>query len=194
MTPSQIYRKSPAPETCLCQGEILSGLVRYRIDTADMNATNQTESSTERGLIRFEYAYAVVISQQCDLEQDFKSRQTNMPQLPDVMFCQVPTAEVLKASCGGSDIWKRIKQNKDERYHFLELIPGEYDACGEGLPELGIDFKRYFTIPTDEVYLGLRFGTTRRRSVLCNPYSEHLSSRFAYFLSRVALPRDHHST
>jgi hypothetical protein len=132
------------------------------------------------------------MTQACDLTQDFEPRQNGKPQLPEVLFCQVPMAEELRKTPGlASDIWKRIRQNKDERYHFLEGVPLECDACGEAIPELGIDFKRYFTLPTEEVYHQIRSGTIRRRCVLISPYLEHLSTRFAYFLSRVALPRDH---
>jgi hypothetical protein len=146
---------------------------------------------TDLSVVRVDYSYVVVLSQSCDLQQDFAGRQSEKPQLPDVLLCHVPTAEELRALCGGSDIWKRIRQNKDERYHFLEKVPSECDTRQEGLPELGVDFKRYFTLPTDEVYRRIELGPTLRRTVLCTPYLEHLSSRFAYFLGRVALPRDH---
>ena len=125
--------------------------------------------------------------------QDFSARQSDQPhQLPDVLFCQLPTAEELRSTPGiNSSIWGRIKINKDERYHFLEKVPQDCDLAGTGMPELGVDFKRYFTVPTVEVYRWLELGMTKRRSVICTPYLEHLSSRFAYFLSRVGLPLDH---
>lgn len=91
-----------------------------------------------------------------------------------------------------SAIWRRIEQNKDERYQFLKRITPEQDTLGEGLPELGIDFKRYFTIPTDEVYVRLSAGV-QRRCRLVSPYLEHLSTRFWYFQARVALPAEHRS-
>lgn len=183
MAPS-IYQCSPAAGICLCQGEILSGLIRVRLDAAKIG-------EIEPSVVQVDFPFAVVLSQACDLIQDFSGRQSDKPQLPDVLFCQLPFAQDLKAGCGGSDIWKRIRQNKDERYHFLEKIPLECDAFAEGIPELTVDFKRYFTVPTDEVYRRLELGPTRRRTVLCSPYLEHLSSRFAFFLSRVALPREH---
>jgi hypothetical protein len=40
------------------------------------------------------------------------------------------------------DMWQRVRQNKDERYHFLQRIESGEDARGEGLAELSIDFKR----------------------------------------------------
>ena len=182
---TSIYQCSPALDVCLRQGEILSGLIRFTLDPTKIG-------ESEPSVVRVEYPYAVVLSQACDLEQDFRGRQEGKPpQLPDVLFCQLPTAQDLKASCPSPDIWKRVKQNKDERYHFLENIPLDCDRAGAGIPELGIDFKRYFTLPTTEVYQWLKRGDTQRRSVICSPYLEHLSSRFAYFLSRVGLPHDH---
>ena len=76
------------------------------------------------------------------------------------------------------------------------------DAVGKGFSELAIDFKRYFTIPPDEVRRRLDLETpvpgseairARRRSVFMSPYLEHLSTRFAQYFSRVALPEQHQS-
>jgi hypothetical protein len=50
---------------------------------------------------------------------------------------------------------QQVKINKNERYHFLESVPIKSDVLGKGLPELTLDFKRYFTIPTEEVYYRL---------------------------------------
>ncbi len=128
--------------------------------------------------------------------QDFEIRRQNgtiEKLLPNILFCEVATAEQLRGTAGGSDIWKRIRQNKDERYQFLQKVELADDAAGEGLPELGIDFKRHFTLTTTEVYQRIKIGDTKRRCTLVSPYLEHLSCRFAYFLSRVALPLDHMS-
>jgi hypothetical protein len=144
------------------------------------------------------HGYAVVLTQDCDLEQDFSVRQKQIASdklLPSVLFCEVATAEELfgRVKSLGSKLWDRIRINKDERYHFLQKIEADRDGLGLGMPELGIDFKRYFTIPTDEVYKRIEIGKAKRRCALVSPYLEHLSSRFAYFLSRVALPENHFS-
>lgn len=184
MAPS-IYQRSPVPGDRLCQGEILSSVIRVRLDPSKIG-------DAPPSIIQVEYSYAIILTQACDLAQDFIKRQRQEPHLPDVLFCQLPTAAELMATLSGNTrIWDRIKINKDERYHFLQKIPAERDLHGEGLPELGVDFKHYFTIPTDEVYRRIELGPTRRRAVLCTPYLEHLSSRFAYFMSRVGLPTDH---
>jgi hypothetical protein len=92
-----------------------------------------------------------------------------------------------------SNIWNRISQNNDERYHFFQAVDQDQDTQGEGLPELGVDFKRLFAIPTDEVYWRISTGEVKRRCLLKSPYLEHFCRRFANFLSRVALPDPHMS-
>jgi hypothetical protein len=143
------------------------------------------------------HPFAVVMTQDCDLEQDFRARDgqnKSDKRIPNVLFCQIITAEELRGGVGiTSDIWKRIRNNKDERYQFLQVVARGEDSHDEGLPELGVDFKRYFTMPTDEVYRRIARGEAQRRCFLNSPYLEHFSSRFAYFLSRIALPSDHAS-
>lgn len=178
----------------LRQGEIITNLPQFRLNV-DMIGTDSQEADFEL------HPFAVVLSQDCDLEQDWKARQPPAVQdpnaaqrlLPSVLLAQVHRAADLRGRAPSSDLWKRIKQNKDERYHFLEATPAEEDALGEGLEELGIDFKRYFTIPTDEIYKRLE-GDVQRRCRLISPYLEHLSTRFCYYQFRVALPAEHQST
>jgi hypothetical protein len=143
------------------------------------------------------HPYAIVLSQDCDLEQDFRVRQQTDPVkiktdklLPTVLFCQAIAAESMMATVSDGQIWKRIKQNKDERYQYLrELLP-ETDALSIGLPALGLDFKKYFTLATPDVYAQINL-TAKRRAFLAARYMEHLSTRFFYFQSRVALDEDH---
>lgn len=183
-------------EGALRQGELLSSLNEFRpTDDGERQGSN----------VKFDvkvHPYAMVLSQTCDLEQDFGIRQS--PELgglhssqdkllPCILFCEVLTADELRGQQGiKSDIWKRVKANKDERYQFLSAVPVSDDCLGKGLQELGLDFKRYFALPTAEVYLQLRLqpGAVRRCHLL-NPYLEHLSTRFSYYQFRVALPRDH---
>jgi hypothetical protein len=143
--------------------------------------------------------FTIIMTQDCDLDSDFYARQGERSShkiLPNILFCEMTPLEHLREQARqtgavmGSDAWGRVRKNQVERYHALEQIsPGE-DLLGQGLPELGIDFKRYFTIPTDEVYDRLAHGEFQRRCRLRSPYLEHLSTRFAYFLYRVALPEE----
>jgi hypothetical protein len=113
--------------------------------------------------------------------------------IPNVLLCEVTTAEALRDRAEiNSGIWKLIRANRDERYQFLQAVAETEDLHGRGLPELSVDFKRYFTIPTEEMYLQLETGT-QRRCRLRSPYVEHLSGRFCAFQARVALPGPHFS-
>ena len=79
-----------------------------------------------------------------------------------------------------SDEWKRVKQNSNYRYHFL---PEQED---KQLPDLAIDFKHYLTLPREVAY---RPNTKNKVfTSLEDLFREHLSSRFAHYLSRIGLP------
>lgn len=189
--PPPIYQPASAtPTDCLRQGEIICDLEEVRLDLSTLGSGTVV-------LRRTTHPYAIILSQDCDLEQDHKARTgTNAPdkQIPGVLFCEVSTATEVRGTEGmNSKLWSPIPLNKNERYHFLQKVDSDCDALKVGIVELVIDFKKYFTIPTDEVYLRSERGEVKRRCALISPYLEHFSSRFAYFLSRVALPMDHAS-
>lgn len=142
------------------------------------------------------HPWALVLSQDCDLDWDYQARTgttEDYRRIPSVLLCEVITAQQLRDSDEiNSTIWTRVKGNNDERYHFLQQIQPESDARGEGLPELAVDFKRYFTISTDRLYATLGNGV-ERRCRLVTPYRDHFSTRFTRFMSRIALPNPHFS-
>lgn len=187
---SSPYRvTAPDAASPLRQCEIVSNIERFRLDLPSVG----TEAPA--GKYR-KHAYALVISQDCDLEQDFRTRNEGKASdklMPSVLFCEAMTAEELFGIIRQTNrkLWDRIKINKDERYHFMQKIEPACDCLNQGLPELAIDFKRYFSLPTDEVYRRIEIGEAIRRCVMVSPYLEHLSTRFASYLSRVALPEDH---
>jgi hypothetical protein len=182
----QIYARSGLAE--LCQGEILTELVQTQMEVDSVGATDGIRVEHKH------HPYAIILSQDCDLDLDFKARAAEAKEdklLPNILFCEVVAAEELKGAGGmNSTIWNHVKRNKDERYAFLQKVEPPYDGADSGLPEMGIDFKKYFTIPTGEVYAQLR-KHARRRCRLRSPYLEHLSTRFAHYLCRIALPLDH---
>lgn len=184
------YQRSPADQP-LRQCEILTDLYVHSL------SLDSVPPGSETLVLPTHHPYAIILSQDCDLEQDYRTRFGQRVKddklLPTIIFCEVTTAESLFQR-GGIDarIWERIKKNKDERYQFIEAVPAEHDALAQGLPELGIDFKRYFTLATAEVYERLKYQA-RRRTIMNSPYLEHLSTRFCYFQMRIALPEDHTS-
>ena len=188
-----IYSPSQ-PDTPLKQGEIVSNLPQFVLTPDSFNSKQDLEAK----IFKRTHPWAIVLTQDCDLEGDFRERKKDKPRshklIPSVLFCEVRTSQELFSppNLENPKTLGRVKINKDERYQLLQRIPAEKDAAAEGLQELGIDFKRYFTVPTDELYS--RFGQdTKRRCFLNPPYSQHLISRFFYFQSRIGLPEDHAS-
>ncbi|GGC68776.1 hypothetical protein [Chelatococcus reniformis] len=178
-----IYSKSSGGAE-LRQGEIISNIISYNYD------------SSSEGVVEIRHAYAIVISQDCDLLWDYQNRADG--KLGELSCVLLAHAEVIspewRKEAGGRDIWKRIIQNKDERYHALESVSSDTDLNGDGIPDLVVDFKGVFTIPTTEIYIQINEGEGRRRSVLEMPYREHFQSRLAFYLQRVSLPDQHKIT
>lgn len=188
-----IYSPSQ-PDTPLRQGEIVSSLPQIVLSTESFYSRQEEKLKVNWRT----HPWAIVLTQDCDLEWDYRERKGDSPNpnklLLSVLFCEVHTSQELfsRPNIENPKTLGRVKINKDERFQLLQRITPEEDAEAEGLPELGIDFKRYFTVPTDELYS--RFEQdTKRRCFLNPPYSQHLISRFFYFQSRIGLPEDHTS-
>jgi hypothetical protein len=188
-SPAPIYAKSTAgADQCLAQGEFISGLIYAHAELHSL--------ATPPLLMAFKkHPLVVTLSQGCDLEQDFLARLGSVKPdkiVPSVLLGEVVIATEFRSALPmGSKIWDRVRQNNDERYHFFQDVTKEFDALGEGLGELGVDFKRFFTMPTDELYYRIKTGEAKRRCCLQSPYLEHFCTRFANYLGRVALPEPH---
>ncbi len=191
-----IQKYAPSTDGALRQGEILTNLKQFKLNIESIRLGKPLAEPII-------HPFAIIMTQDCDCEQDFKPRNDGIVSastIPSILFCEIVEAESLRNRDKGkskidinSEVWKQVRINKNERYHFLEAIPNTADILGDGLPELALDFKRYFTIPTDEVYYRIEIGEAKRRCRLVSPYLEHLTSRFNYFQSRIALPEDHTS-
>lgn len=180
-----------------CSGEILSRVVDLVGD--------RDWSSPDREVVfdAVEHPYAIILSQGCDLAQDYlkakKFEQRARPEnnagpdreLPSILFCEMMDTDTFLAL--NPNVAKSLTQQKDTtrnqkpRYHFLPRVEPDRDALGHGLPELVIDFKRYFALETTVAYRQL-LGQAKRRAVLNSPFLEHLTQRFASYFSRVGLP------
>ena len=173
--------------TVLRQGEIISEYIQYQLNVDAMR----------QGIVELTpipHPYVVVLSQDCDLEQDYARRANGASEnlLASVLFCAAaPADDDFRHGVGlNSNEWKKVRQNNDPRFHFIRAASAAVDAVAVGFPELVVDFKQYFAVPTVEAYYAIE--TARRRCRLVTPYVEHLTHRFAAQLGRVALPLDHH--
>ena len=180
----------------LRQSEILSNVHQHRITLESLNNPDGVEVDP------IDHELSIIISQDCDLEQDFRRREElranggvldrfDTKLLPSILLCEVSAEAAINAAVRGQrDSRQQFRQNKLERYQFLRAVEAMDDALGIGLEAMGIDFKRYFTVPTAELYAQLE-GQCRRRCSLAPQYLEHLSIRFTNHLSRVGLPKNH---
>lgn len=145
-----------------------------------------------------EMGFVLVLSQACDLEQDWFARYPNDNKeknedkfIQDILICPVFSAQKLREGTHltellnitrkrrNGDQWGAVKLNKNERYHFLA------QDKKLGIPELAIDFKQFFTVGRDKFYQVYR---QKYKASLKDLFREHVSIRFAQFLSRIGLP------
>jgi hypothetical protein len=164
----------------LRQSEIISNIVQFTFHppTGEVIETSQP--------------YAIVLSQDCDLLRDYEARQAGIPSdLNGVLLYELEPEDIIRAKLPGGDIRRRIGRHGEERYHRLEAVPQDVDLLQQGLPALIIDFRRFYTLPAEEIYRQCALGEpdgAARRCRLDTPYREHLQSRAAFYLQRVALP------
>jgi hypothetical protein len=168
----------------LRQGEVITHVAQYIYDPVGGRAAESYQD------------YVIVGTQDCDLLWDYKAMQQGKEgDLNGLILYEAEDALKMKARFGGKqheDIWKRIIQNREDRYHYFEAIPPDLDLVSEGVSALVVDFKRYFTMPPPELYrqCGLGHGA-RRRCRLNDLYREHFQNRVATYIQRVGLPRNH---
>jgi len=164
----------------LRQSEIITNLVQFTYEPVSTDAFENR------------HLYAIVLTQDCDLLWDYRSRQNGTRRdLNGVLLYELEPTPDIRVKLAGGDILKGIRRHADPRYHLLEAVPPDLDCLAHGLPELIIDFKRCYTMPADEIYrqCGLQDGA-KRRCRLDTLYREHLQTRAAFYLQRVALPED----
>lgn len=163
------------------QGDILKDLTFVVGDTG---------RETELDLIKLEYA--VILSQDCDVEHDFENRKTggeNDKYLRSLLVCPAFNIETFATGKHFGD-WQmklfnskeldKLKNNDEyKRYHYLSNSPDYL------IPELVLDFKHFFTLPREFIY-------KKRKQIyiasLNELFREELSQRFSNYLSRVGLP------
>jgi hypothetical protein len=196
MAEQAIYQPSNK-DTSLRQGEILTNVTQYNVDPAAL-LLEQPDISLSVNQIT--HPYAIVVTQDCDLDWDYKARAEKEQNKPDkflnsIILCEISKAEEVRKS--GNNInrreWELISSQRHERFYFLEKIAVNYELQQEGLPELTVDFKKVFAIEAATLYYQLNNSMALRRAILCSPYLEHFSRRYYSFHGRVALPAPYES-
>lgn len=173
----------------VCQGDIIKD-VQF-LERADL----------EHGIVDVSaivFPYVVVLTQDCDLQQDYCSRWARTHRVPEdkqlvsVLVAPLYNAEHVYLGEHLSELDLRmqtinrgktpgamLRSNQNPRYHHLRF-PDDVQ-----LVDLVVDFKHYFSVCTQ--YLRL----ARRDRLVCQLrplYREDLCQRFAAFLARIATP------
>ena len=170
------------------QGEIVTDLIEHRpIYRADQDESQPIP--VEKIINR----HVIIMTPDCDLLSDFKQRSGENPEHPNILqhtlLCELFDMEEIRGQVQGSDLWKRIRQNQDERYHRLPGGPVGDSPLAE-LPDLYLNFKRIFSVPTDSLYQAATSGNVRRIALVPIPFLQDLIHRFYAFHSRVAVPEE----
>lgn len=151
---------------------------------------------------KIRYQYVMVLSQECDLTQDYRERKkktTGEPMIYDKVLQSVIVVpmfnyEHFKDGSHLSNLGfkmatdyinpkrtpaKTLMQNNNPRYHYIDF--------GESIPIVPsvMDFKRFFTIDINMLY------KIKNSHYICSVdtlFRERTSQRFSNFLSRIGLP------
>ena len=207
--PSYWIASEPGP---FRQCELLSNVraIRPLVAAIDASAEDEIEVVT--------YPWALIMSQDCDLEWDSHARSAlddagSAPShgearkawnelvvrersrlLEEVLMCVASDEGVVRESSGiNRDRWTFARSNQHERFHFLRDCGPADDAAKNGFGVLVVDFKRYFATPAGFVASQEAADHTagfgfQRRAVLQSPFLEDVASRFYNYQARVALP------
>lgn len=174
----------------LAQGDIIQNVefIEYAIEKAGIIEIS-----------KIVFPYIIVLTQDCDLEQDYNNRQDTNPSNQDKQIISVIVAplynvehiydgkhlselglqmQTISKNPKKSDN-NNLKNNNTPRYHFLE-----FDDAVEIVDSV-IDFKHYFTVNANYLKEIKKTHFIGKVDVL---YREDISQRFAAFLSRIGLP------
>jgi len=186
-----LVHKSDAPR--VSQGDIFQKITYYE---------RYIEKDRQFELNILEIPFSIVLTQDCDLEQNRSERLRNAAlskQEQDKIKNDKYLISLLCAPlynyehlCAGTHLEnlkikmefynsaekKKITQNNNIRYHYIEFSK---DIL---LPPLVIDFKHYFTVSLGN----LEEQLTNRIYSIDPLFRESISNRFAHYLSRIGLP------
>lgn len=147
---------------------------------------------------KIKFPLVVVLTQDCDLEQDYKFRwsrynaKTDDKLLLSVLVAPIYNAEHVYTGEQLTELGlkmqeinrkktpgKTLRNNETPRFHFLEF--------GDDIPIVPsiVDFKHYFSV--NIVYLK-KLKSTKFVCQLSELYREDICQRFSSFMARIGLP------
>lgn len=178
-------RKGPSR---VCQGDIFRGIefIEYVVEKAGIVEVS-----------KIVFPLVVVLTQDCDLQQDFDHRRSEPSTSQDKWLLSVlvaPLYNVEHVYLGqhlseldmqmqqikqNSTQGKYLKSNQLPRFHYLEF-PDSIPI----VPSV-IDFKHYFSVNVNYLH---RVKKTKFVCSVSSLFREDISQRFASYLARIGLP------
>ena len=192
---------APCADGALRQGEILTEIFEHSV----VLPCDEYSVGMEYPVHSKKHPYVIVLTQDCDLNQDYLARFTDDATFDDpdmekkfrnsgdkyllshVLVCVAQSdTEIKHASDMNRGIMKRVQNNQNERFHHL----GPWQIPGKKYNELDlyIDFKRIFSLPACSLYDSVYKKPERRLALVHKLNVLDISHRLSCFLSRVALP------
>lgn len=179
-------------DKCIHQGDFLKD-IKYLEDF------NEVNGEIKISLINF--PLAIILTQECDATQDYDNRIRNIDNQEDfnhqyllsVIAAPVYNMEDIKEGLHlenlklkykhiSGDEMRRIKQNREARYHYMKI-----EIASSKYIEYIIDFKHYFTINVEQA-IKHKSNKNNFQFTLDDLFKESVSQRFANYLSRIGLP------
>lgn len=178
----------------LRQGELLLDIWVHRVPGAAMRLP---AGGPAPSVDQYHHAATVVIHSDCDLLQDFRARtearqngrvleRTDKALVNEVLMCDAFLPNEIHERKPGRDFRKRVAQNQEERYHTLEFRP--IQIGGSQVSTLVLDFRKTFSIDTENLYAAIAAGGVQRVGLIPDVYVHDLMHRSFGYMSRVGLP------
>jgi hypothetical protein len=161
----------------------------------DVTYSESPEGEKEWNFNEVTYNYSIVLTQECDLEQDYKNRAEDKEDhdkyIPMILMAPAYLAESLRY--GGhledygqkmqrinSKEWDKLRTQENKRYHHLKA------DIDKNIPELTVDFKHFYTIARDYFYNNIMNESYIASLTIL--FREALSQRLCNFISRIGIP------
>jgi hypothetical protein len=190
-----LIRKSPLARPW--QGDIYKDVNLIQAVTF----TIKSKGKREYNITETKYDYTVILTQECDLEQDYKNRveprEDQDSYIQMILMAPAYLAESLRNGVHleqygqvmqhiNTKDWNKVKKQENKRYHYIQA-----DA-EMNVPELAIDFKHFYTLSRDYFYNNIMNDSYFISMTIL--HREVLSQRFCNFLARIGIPDDRNET
>ena len=178
----------------LRQGELLSNLREPRLQLPTSNPVPEQPLQVDW----YTHRLILLMTADCDLVGDYQARgqlplqearaesRRLVRQLEYVSCCPLYTEDEIRPVSGfDSDVWRRVRQNQNERYHVINLPTLE---GFQHLPDVYLDFNRTFMLSVEYAYSEVQSPEVLRQGPIPPPWCQQVVQRWSCYHGRVCVP------